>query len=546
MSSALNGLKQVAQIAHPRTLTSLWRAGTVTARTPLALAGTLPWIIGRGPSLGSLVQMNAASVGDNTALIDRDGELTWQEVDRRTNRAAHLLVDEGLTGKSIATVLRNGRAQAEVLIGAQKAGVVVCPLNTWAKRKELQATLANARPGMLVYDTAHAEQVAAIDTKGARLVHVGSDDQALEGSTPYEEALAAKPDRRLPPFTKDKGSPAIVIHTSGTTGIPKGAKRDASAAGIGTLANLLSVVPYRRDDVIYCPAPLFHSFGLITFTLACALGATIVLPERFDARRSVADIARRRASAASFVPVMIRRIVSLPENELSAHDLSSLRIVLASGSALGDDLRRRARAVFGDVLYDLYGSTEAGWVAIATPQDMVRHPSTVGRPVPGVEVAAFDAAGRRLPPGEPGELFIASAALFEGYTSGEERARHGRFMSIGDIGRIDDDGYLFIEGRADDMVVIGGENVYPVEVEEVLEALPGVAEAAVVGVPDEEFGQVLVAFVAGEVSSEELEAACRAELASYKVPRRFELVAALPRTATGKVLKRELLSQLSQ
>lgn len=546
MSSALNALKQVAQIAHPRTMARLWRAGTVTARTPLALASTLPWLVGRGPSLASLVQMDAVSAGDKTALIDRDGELTWEQVDKRSNRVAQLLVAEGLIGRSVATVLRNGRAQAEVLIGAQKAGVVVCPLNTWAKRKELQAALANARPGMLVYDTAHAEQVAAVDTRGIRLVHVGAGGEALQGSLPYEEALASRPDGRLAPFTRNKGSLAIVIHTSGTTGTPKGARRDASAAGIGALANLLAVLPYRRDDAIYCPAPLFHSFGLITFTLACALGATIVLPERFDPRRSLEDIERRRASAASFVPVMIRRIVSLPEDELSARDLSSLRIVLASGSALGEDLRRRARAVFGDVLYDLYGSTEAGWVAIATPEDMARYPGTVGRPVPGVEVAAFDARGRRLPPGEAGELFIASGALFEGYTTGEERPRHGRFVSIGDVGRIHPGGYLFIEGRADDMVVIGGENVYPIEVEEVLEALPGVTEATVVGVPDEELGQVLVAFVAGDTSAEELETACRAELASYKVPRRFELVDALPRTATGKVLKRELLSRLSQ
>ena len=546
MSHALNGLKQVAQIASPRTMKSLWRAGTVTPRTPLALTSVLPWLIGRGPSLGCLVQMNTLAVGDKVAIVDRDGELTWRQLDERSNRVSNLLVEHGLVGGSVATVLRNGRAFAEVLIGAQKAGVVACPLNTWAKRKELQATLSNSGARLLVYDTAHAEQVAALDTSGLRLLHVGPDDAALARSEPYEEVLAARPARRLAPFTADKGSLAILIHTSGTTGTPKGARRDTSAAGIGTLANLLAVVPYRRNDIIYCPAPLFHSFGLLTFTLACALGATLVLPERFDPRRALKDIERHRATAASFVPVMIRRIVSLPTNELAGRDLSSLRIVLASGSALGEDLRRRARAVLGDVLYDLYGSTEAGWVAIATPEDMARHPSTVGRPVPGVEVAAFDPSGRRLGPGEPGELFIASEALFEGYTSGEERPRHGRFMSIGDVGRVDADGYVFVEGRADDMVVVGGENVYPIEVEEVLEAVPGVSEATVVGVPDDEFGQVLVAFVAGNVTEQELEAACRAELASYKVPRRFELVDALPRTATGKVLKRELVSRLSQ
>lgn len=200
--------------------------------------------------------------------------------------------------------------------------------------------------------------------------------------------------------------------------------------------------------------------------------------------------------------------------------------------------------LFGDVLYDLYGSTEVGWVTIATPEDMNKHQKTVGKPVTGIEVAVFSKEGEKLPTNEVGELFIKSNLLFEGYTSGETKDEREGYMSIGDLGRLDDDGYLFIEGRADDMVVIGGENVYPIEVEEVIESMSGVDEAAVLGVSDEEYGEVLAAFVVGSVSGDEVISNCKEELASYKVPKRIEVMDELPRTSTGKVLKRELIAKL--
>jgi fatty-acyl-CoA synthase len=208
-------------------------------------------------------------------------------------------------------------------------------------------------------------------------------------------------------------------------------------------------------------------------------------------------------------------------------------------------LRAAASKTFGDVLYDLYGSTEAGWVTIATPEDMRLHPTTVGKPVPGVEVAALDANGSPLPPEEHGELYVCSGVLFDGYTSGESRLSHGGFVSLGDVGHFDAEGFLYVEGRSDDMVVVGAENVYPIEVEEVIESIEGIVEAAVLGAPDEEFGQVLSAFVVGTVDAETVRARCAAELASYKVPRRIQVLDELPRTGTGKVLKRELLARMA-
>lgn len=545
MGSPLDSLRQVAEFVHPRTVKQLRAAGALDPKSAYALARAFPWLIGRGASLGILAQMNAVALPHKPALHDRNGTLTFKELDVRANRAAHLMQAEGVSGGDrIALLLRNGREMIEVALGAQKIGVVACPLNTWAKPKELTATLAQADPKLLFYDTAHTEQVERCAPDDLPLLAVGDPSAAADDSTDYEDLLMRQPTSPPFPLTRNPGSVRIIIHTSGTTGTPKGAARDSSAAGAGALASLLTIVPYHRDDIVVCPAPLFHSFGLATVTFATALGMTLVLPEKFDAEGSLQLIEKHGATAASFVPVMIKRILALDDDVKSRYDLSSLRVVMASGSAMSPELRRAAMDLFGDVLYDLYGSTEIGWVTIASPEDMKRHPKTVGKPVPGTEIAVFSKDGHKLPAGETGELFIKSNILFEGYTSGESKDEREGYMSIGDLGRLDEDGYLFVEGRADDMVVIGGENVYPVEVEEVIESIDGVAEAAVLGVTDDEYGDVLAAFVVGSASPAQIEKTCKAELASYKVPKRIEKLDELPRTSTGKILKRKLIESL--
>ncbi len=546
MSALTEGLNQLRDMANPRVMRTLREAGAVSPKAPLAIAKAFPWLVGRGPSMGIVAQMNAVTLGHKIAIFDKNGSVSWKELDLRSNRAANALRALGLRGNArVALLLRNGREIVEMTLGAQKLGIVACPLNTWAKPKELRTTLEQSRASVLVYDTAHSEQVEKCDLGKLAHLFVGDATNAVKGSRPLEEALAQSPDTPPPPFTRDRGSAKIVIHTSGTTGTPKGAQRNASAAGMGALANLITVVPYRRDDIVFCPAPMFHSFGLATFVVSSALGATMVLPEKFDPEDSLRLIAQHRATAASFVPVMIKRIVSLPEEVRSRYDLSSLRVVLASGSAISPGLRAAAKDVFGDVLYDLYGSTEIGWVTIATPEDMKTKPTTVGKPVPGIEIAVFSAEGEKLAAGETGELFIKSDILFEGYTSRETKDERDGYMSIGDVGHLDEDGHLFIEGRADDMVIVGGENIYPIEIEALIESIEGVNEAAVLGVADEEYGEVLAAFVSGSVSPEQVAKVCKQELASFKVPRRIEKVPELPRTSTGKVIKRELIASLA-
>ena len=537
----LGGLRQLGELLRPNTLRVLNRAGALGVKTPLAAALSLPWLLGRGPSLAILGSMNAVTVGRKPAIRDRRGTLTWRELDRRANRLTRAFQNIGVNpGDRVALLLRNGREWAEVVLAAQRLGLVACPLNTFAKPTELKATLRNSDPLVLFYETTHADAVEQCAPKNLALVAVGDQENAIADSQSYEELLSEHHALPPAPFVRRRGTPKVVIQTSGTTGTPKAASRNAAAAGLGVLAELISVVPYQRTDVVYCPTPLFHSFGLATFTFATALGTTMILPDRFEPERSLELIHEHRCTAASFVPVMIRRILSLPDDVRSKYDLSSLRIVMASGSMLGREARRDATELFGRVLYDLYGSTEAGWVAIATPEDMEKDVHTVGRPVPGIEVSVRNAEGEALPTGDTGELFVRSKVTFEAYISGESAKRSGGWMSIGDLGHLDHEGYLYVEGRADDMIVVGGENIYPVEVEHVIENLRGVDEVAIIGVPDEEYGEVLVAFVVGSVSEQEVANACRKELASYKVPRRIEIIDELPRNATGKVLKREL------
>lgn len=547
LSTAGDGLKQIGQFLHPRTIVQLHKANALAPKNSIAMLLSLPWLIGRGPSLGIITQMHGFSLARKAALHDRDGCLTWCELDKRANQASHMLEELGVRGGDrVAMLLRNGREIVETTLGAQKLGMVACPLNTWAKPKELRFTLSEAKASVLIYDTKHSDQVEECAPKGLALVYVGNEDDAVANSYSYTELLSDQSVNPPPFLTRETQKPKVVIHTSGTTGAPKGASRNSSAAGVGALANLLSVVPYSRDDIIVLPAPLFHSFGLATFTFGTALGATFVLPEQFDPEGTLRAIEEHGATACSLVPVMIKRILNLDDEVKSRYDLSSLRVVMASGSAMSTEMRKAAMELFGDVLYDLYGSTEVGWVAIARSEDMLEHPGTVGKPVPGIQVAIFNEEGDRLGPGEVGEIFIKSDVMFEGYTSGDSKEVRDGYMTIGDLGRVDEEGFLFIEGRADDMVVVGGENIYPVEIEEALDDMDGVEDVAVMGVPDDEYGEVLGAFVVGKVKPEDVKKYCKDQLASYKVPKRVEILDELPRTSTGKVLKRELIEQVEE
>jgi fatty-acyl-CoA synthase len=525
----------VAGLFRPSNLSVLWRAGVVDPRQTLSLLAATPWLAGRGPSLGILSRINARSVGAKAAIQDRHGALTWRALDARGNRLARALQEAGLRpGDPVATVLRNGREIVEVLLAAQKASLAFAPLNTWSSDPELRAALAGSRPRIVVADPRHAGPARAAVPDDVPVVVTGADPRAPSS---YESMLAGRSSRALFPVGRGGGA-RIVVHTSGTTGRPKGATRDARTQSPQGLVRLLAVIPFHRRDVIMCPSPLFHSFGLLVLTLGTVVGATFVLPDRFDPHESLELIDGHGVTAVAAVPVMLHRMTAVPGDESGA----SIRIILSGGSALGRDLRGRLTERFGSVVYDLYGTTEAGWVAVATPEDMANHPGSVGRPIPGVDVSIVDPDGRPMSRGWSGQIVVGGDGVFDGYLGDPARGP----VSTGDLGRLDQDGQLWVEGRTDDLIVVGGENVRPAEIEEVIAGVEGVDEVAVGAAPDPEYGHVPAAFVVGTASDARIREACRTALASYKVPRHIVRRADLPRTATGKVLVRTLVDELEQ
>ncbi len=335
----------------------------------------------------------------------------------------------------------------------------------------------------------------------------------------------------------------MVILTSGTTGTPKGANRKQPES-LEPAAALFSKIPLRARETTVIAAPMFHSWGYAHFTMALPLASTLVLRRRFDPEQTLADIARHRATALAVVPVMLQRILELPLETLERYDTAALRIIAASGSVLPGQLATRVMDTFGEVLYNLYGSTEVAWATIATPEDLRAAPGTAGRPPLGTVVKILDAEGRELAQGQRGRIFAANEMVFDGYTGGGGKEIVRGLMSTGDMGHIDAGGRLFVDGRDDEMIVSGGENVFPREVEDLLAKHPQIEEAAVVGVEDEKFGQRLKAFVVvreqADLGEEEIREYVKQNLARYKVPRDVVFLQTLPRNATGKVLKREL------
>jgi fatty-acyl-CoA synthase len=355
------------------------------------------------------------------------------------------------------------------------------------------------------------------------------------------ESLIARASTRTPP--KPSSSARITILTSGTTGTPKGAPR-SQPRSLALVGGLLSKVPFRARETTELCVPMFHALGFMQAIFGVALGSTLVIRRRFDPEETLDSLARHRASAMVVVPVMLRRMVDLGPEQIRGRDLSSLRIIFVSGSALGTDLARRALDWFGPVVYNLYGSTEVAYATIATPADLEADLSTVGKVVPGSVVKVFDEHGREAPDGEKGRIFVGNISQFEGYTGGGNKEALSGLISSGDVGHFDREGRLYIDGRDDEMIVSGGENVFPAEVEELLGGHEAIKEAAAIGVEDEKFGQRLKAFVVlrdgAQLSEDEIQDYVKNNLARYKVPREVVFVDELPRNPTGKVLKREL------
>jgi acyl-CoA synthetase (AMP-forming)/AMP-acid ligase II len=518
----------------------LRRAGIVGPMRPdkaLKIGSTfLRW--GASPATG--IATAAIHRPHETALIDERGSLSFERIHRRSNALADSLAEMGIGyGDGVGIMCRNHRGFVEATLAAAKLGASALYLNTMFAGPQLVEVTRREGPKALVYDEEFAGLLEGVEDSVARIV-AWTDREGESAETTLEQLIAvgSESDHRPPP---DK--PRFVILTSGTTGTPKGAQR-SNPDGLLAMAALIDKIPFRSRETMMIAAPLFHSWGFFHFAMSLPTAATVVLQRRFDPEATLRAIQDRRAEVLAVVPVMIQRILNLPDETLAAYDLSSLRITSLSGSALPGELALAWMDRFGDNAYNLYGSTEVAYATVATPEDLRAAPGTAGRPPRGTEVRIVDEGGHEVPQGEVGRIFVGNEMSFEGYTGGGGKEVIDGLLSSGDVGHIDSAGRLFVDGRDDEMIVSGGENVFPREVEDLLADYEAVLEAAVIGVEDEEFGQRLKAFVVltpdRDVSAAELKAHVKANLAGYKAPREVEFIDELPRNATGKVLKRAL------
>ena len=480
---------------------------------------------------------------DRPGLVDELGTLTWREIDRRADAlAAGLQSLPGGQPNVLGLMARNHRGFVESLIAANRIGADVLLLNTSFAGPALAEVVQREGVDAVVYDEEFAETVdrALTDSPDATRI-IAWTDGPQDGLT--VEKLITEHTGREPRRASAKSK--VILLTSGTTGSPKGAKHSGGAdGGPGILKAILDRTPWRAEEPVVVVAPMFHAWGFSQLVFAASLACTVITRRKFDPEATLELIDRHRATGLCVVPVMFDRIMELPDEVRNKYSGRSLRFAAASGSRMRPDVVVKFMDQFGDVIYNNYNATEAGMIATATPQDLRAAPDTAGKPAGGTEIRILDSDFNELPTGEVGTIYVRNSTQFDGYTSGKTKDFHEGFMSSGDIGRFDDAGRLFVVGRDDEMIVSGGENIYPIEVEKTLTSHPDVAEASVLGVDDEQFGQRLVAFVVlnGGTSAtpDILKQHVRENLANYKVPREITILDELPRSSTGKIVRREL------
>jgi acyl-CoA synthetase (AMP-forming)/AMP-acid ligase II len=523
------------------TARTLAAAGVLHPGRPDHVLGAVRGLVRFGPTPAGGYTASAQRYGDEIALIDELGTLTFREIDERTNALAHGLAANGVgEGDGVGLMCRNHRGFIESVVACSKLGANTLFLNTAFSGPQLTDVAQRENPRALIYDHEFEELIHDASRRRKRFVawHDADDGKPKD---PLLEELASSGDTApvTPPMERGKA----IILTSGTTGTPKGASR-SQPRSLDPAAALLAMIPLKAREKTMIAAPMFHSWGFVHFTLGMSLSSTLVLKRKFDPEATLSLTAQHECTALIVVPVMMQRILELPEETLRRYDLSKLRVVAVSGSALPGSLSDRWMDLFGDNVYNLYGSTEVAWASIATPQDLRAAPGTAGRPPYGTIVRLYDDDGQAVPPGATGRIFVGNEMQFEGYTGGGNKDAIDGLLSSGDVGHFDEEGRLFVDGRDDDMIVSGGENVFPAEVEDLLAGHDAVVEVAVFGVDDEQFGQRLKAVVVlrdgASVTADDIKQHVKSNLAGYKVPRDVAFLDELPRTSTGKVLKREL------
>jgi len=484
---------------------------------------------------------------DRPGLIDELGTLTWRQLDERSNAlAAALQKSPAGQPKVVGIMCRNHRGFVEAVVAANRIGSDVLLLNTSFAGPALADVVNREGVDTVIYDeefTATVDRALADRPDATRIVAWTDGQHDLTVEKLIADHAGQQPER-----SGRKGR--MILLTSGTTGTPKGANQSGGNAGIGTLKAILDRTPWRAEETIVIVAPMFHAWGFSQLIFAASMACTVVTRRKFDPEATLDLIDRHQATGLAVVPVMFDRIMDLPAEVRNRYSGKSLRFAAASGSRMRPDVVIAFMDQFGDVIYNNYNATEAGMIATATPQDLRAAPDTAGRPAGGTEIRILDPEFNEVPTGDVGSIYVHNDTQFDGYTSGTTKDFHAGFMSSGDVGYLDENGRLFVVGRDDEMIVSGGENVYPIEVEKTLATHPEVAETAVIGVDDEQYGQRLAAFVVlepgGSATPDALKQHVRENLANYKVPREITVLDELPRGSTGKILRAELQARVGR
>jgi fatty-acyl-CoA synthase len=556
-SSLFSQIRRAARIARSgaRIFKNAGFIEALNARAVLAAAETGVQRLRGVKGAAAIIHLHASADPLRPAVVDGQVRLNYGELEARVNRLTHGLASLGVgLEDKVGVFLFNSHEHIELSSALAIIGARSVQIGHRLKEQEVAYILEHSGARVLVF---HAE-LAPVVEEALTLVKnapIARERCIVAGNAPgfrnYEE-LVTGGEAAAPVRVSGGGYGGIMIYTSGTTGRAKGATRSFEKMGLEPVLDYLSQLPLRRDERHLVVCPMYHSMAAAFSTIVMMVGGCSVLTRHFDAEEVLRAIERERITSILVVPTMLSRLLALGPEVLRRHDTSSLRWIMSGAAPLPTEVARRTEDTFGPILYNFYGATETGIVTIALPGEHTARPGTIGRLVCGNEVRLIDAAGRDVPDGEVGELYARNEMMMDGYHKNDKATRDASrdgFISVGDLAYRDADGYYYLADRKSDMVISGGVNIYPAEIEQRLHAHPSVHEVAVVGVPDPEWGESLVAFVVlregKSAGADELGQWVKEALADYKRPRRFLFVDALPRTPTGKVLKRELKARLA-
>ncbi|MGG7102441.1 class I adenylate-forming enzyme family protein [Rhodococcus sp. 24CO] len=488
--------------------------------------------------------------------VEEDRTLTWGELDDRSNRLAASLSDRGVgPGDFVAIRIRTRLEWPVVSLAIAKVGAAAVAVNFKLTPPEATYILSDCNVCAAIIDDDDPSALVAA-WSDLNLATIVTLDTRVEGADFYEDLISTGSPEPRPAA---EFAPTI-IYSSGTTGAPKG----APIGGFQSTPDPTTLMEYGQSvhfdgkasaapgGVLLMSLPMHHSAGPSFTRVTLQGGGLVVFQRRFDAESALRLIEQHRITHWVAVPTMLQRILSLPEETLTRHDVSSVQFIGGGAAPFGAHIKERAIDLFGEVLYELYGCTEAGMLTGATPSDLRERPASSGRPFRHVDLKIVDEDGTEVPTGTTGEIVVKTPVVISGYIGrgplGPDALLPGGFYRTGDVGHIDEDGYLYIYDRVSDMVIAGGVNIYPAEIEAVLNAHPDVVMAAVVGVPHEELGEQPVAAIqpreGSTVTAEDLLSYCDGRLAKYKWPRQFHFINEMPISPMGKLLKRELRKEL--